>query len=385
MSLDNRFDDRKLMPESRLIPAQVDFSRDYDADSFKIKVASPYQKYLQSIDDVRLVGIDAPETSHTGGKDSQYYGLESKRVLKELLPSNGQIYLRVSGDISKAKEVGDISYKARIMGEAFYKNPQGSLVSLNQELVRKEAAYLYDSRNFRDHEISTPELEKEYYAKVEQYLQNPAKEGLFSSQALYPEDYRAIKQGRMSPFLPPKALDRLKENLQNYKARTVAESISNSYGITNSQLTPFFNSDSQVKFIIPSQYGSSYFYERAIYAANRERAGLSAFNITETQGPATSAYLFSYMNKNAGQLPKVVPWYVSNYDREMATPGLSYYINKEAIKHGWGRIYQEEKGPLASLAGAIGKVLDNSLIYYGNTTPDYIRRQQEINPFSINL
>ncbi len=121
MSLDNRFDDRKLMPESRLIPAQVDFSRDYDADSFKIKVASPYQKYLQSIDDVRLVGIDAPETSHTGGKDSQYYGLESKRVLKELLPSNGQIYLRVSGDISKAKEVGDISYKARIMGEAFIK------------------------------------------------------------------------------------------------------------------------------------------------------------------------------------------------------------------------------------------------------------------------
>ena len=104
MSLDNRFDDRKLMPESRLIPAQVDFSRDYDADSFKIKVASPYQKYLQSIDDVRLVGIDAPETSHTGGKDSQYYGLESKRVLKELLPSNGQIYLRVSGDISKAKK-----------------------------------------------------------------------------------------------------------------------------------------------------------------------------------------------------------------------------------------------------------------------------------------
>ena len=380
MSLDNRFDDRKLMPESRLIPAQVDFSRDYDADSFKIKVASPYQKYLQSIDDVRLVGIDAPETSHTGGKDSQYYGLESKRVLKELLPSNGQIYLRVSGDISKAKEVGDISYKARIMGEAFYKNPQGSLVSLNQELVRKEAAYLYDSRNFRDHEISTFELEKEYYAKVEQYLQNPAKEGLFSSQALYPEDYRAIKQGRMSPFLPPKALDRLKENLQNYKARTVAESISNSYGITNSQLTPFFNSDSQVKFIIPSQYGSSYFYERAIYAANRERAGLSAFNITETQGPATSAYLFSYMNKNAGQLPKIVPWYVSNYDREMATPGLSYYINKEAIKNGWGRIYQEEKGPLASLAGAIGKVLDNSLIYYGNATPDYIRRQQEINP-----
>ena len=162
----------------------------------------------------------------------------------------------------------------------------------------------------------------------------------------------------------------------NYHSKKKMES----YGINNDQLNPFFNPDSQIKFIIPSQYGSSFFYERAIYAANRERAGLTAFNITETQGPATSAYLFSYMNKNAGQLPPTVPWYVSNYDREMATPGLSYYINKEAIKNGWGRIYQEEKGPLASLAGAIGKVLDNSLVYYGNTTPDYIRRQQEINP-----
>lgn len=184
-----------------------------------------------------------------------------------------------------------------------------------------------------------------------------------------PEAYKFIVEGHLD-----------KINVKNLISRTDARIKSESYGITNQQLTPFFNPDSQVKFIIPSQYGSAFFYERAIYAATRERAGLSAFNITETQGPATSAYLFSYMAKNGGELPKAVPWYVSNYDKEMASPGLSYYINKEAIKRGWGRIYQEEKSPLASLAGALGKVLDNSLIYYGSTSPDYIRRQQEINP-----
>lgn len=371
MSLDNRFDDRRLMPESRLIPAQVDFSRDYDADTIHVTTSSQYAKYLQGRSSVRLLGIDAPETTHRPGELNQPYGSESKQILRQIIPTSNQIYLRLPGNVSKT----------RVLGEVFVKDEKGNFTSVNQELIKREAAYIYEKDEYKDPLISTPEIEKEYYSKIKKYIDSPPKKGLFSKDALMPDDYR--HKNLNQPF------DRLLYNfglkgsiptaLSRVKNKIISENIKE-YGINNKQLTPFFNPDSQVKFIIPSQYGASYFYERAIYAANRERAGLSAFNITETQGPATSAYLFSYMNKNAGQLPKVVPWYVSNYDREMATPGLSYYINKEAIKYGWGRIYQEEKGPLASLAGAIGKVLDNSLIYYGNATPDYIRRQQEIDP-----
>lgn len=367
MSSSRTFDNR-----NRLIPAQVDLSNEYtyDADTFRVGVDPQYQRYLQGRDSVRLLGIDAPETGHKPGEKNQYYGLESRRILKDILPEDGRIYLRLPGGVAQT----------RVLGEAFYKDSQGNLVSVNQELVRRGAAYLNDSGSFRDPLISTPEVEEQYYSRVRRAISNPESEGLFSRRALLPEDYRAIEKGNRSPFFAPKALDKLSSNLKSYEARKVANRISSEYGITNQQLTPFFNPDSQAKFIIPSQYGSAFFYERAIYAATREKAGLSAFNITETQGPATSAYLFSYMAKNAGELPKVVPWYVSNYDREMASPGLSYYINKEAIKRGWGRVYQEDKGPLASLAGALGKVLDNSLIYYGSTSPDYIRRQQEINP-----
>ena len=150
-------------------------------------------------------------------------------------------------------------------------------------------------------------------------------------------------------------------------------------GITNNQLTPFFDSESEVKFILPSQYGASYFYERAIYAANRDQAGLSTYNIIDTEGIASSAYKLSYLAKHKVTTSKV-PWYVENYDREMATPGLSYYVNKWSIRHGWGRIYKEEDGPLASLAGAVGRVLDNSLVYASSNLPDHLQLQEELNP-----
>lgn len=367
-SSDRTFGSLDNYKNSRLIPAEVNFSRDYDADTFSITGVSPSnQRFLQGRSKVRFLGIDAPETSHSSDKRGQYYGDESKRILREIIPSNNQVYLRLPGKVSED----------RVMGEVFIKDSEGKLISVNQELVRRGAAYLYDS--FKDSSISK-EVEAEYYQRVEKALQSPESEGLFSKKALMPSDFRQIEKGNMSSFLPPKALDRLKPELARYKARQVFNKISKDYGIANEQLTPFFNPDSQVTYTLPSQYGSAYFFRRAIYAAQRDNAGLFTFDITETEGPATAAYKLTYMAQNAGKTTDTVPDYIANYDREMATPGLSYYVNKWAIANGWGRIYKEEVGPLASLAGALGKVLDNSLVYYNSNVPDYIRRMQEIDP-----
>ena len=373
--------ENKVSAESSLLRVSVDLSKDYDADSIYLGSKSYNNEILNRVNNssrfdvnkltnLRFAGIDAPETSHGWEQPfNQAYGKESTRVLTDLLRGReNNVYLRLPGKVD---------VYGRPIAELFTKDEKGKLFSINQELVKRGAAYI--NEDFPDENVATPQLKAEYQQKLNEAIANPPKEGLFAKSAILPKYFRDNLHDLHSlpnHLLYKTGLLKLPTVLEQKRAEVVLQN----YGINNDQLTPFFNPDSQVKFIIPSQYGTSFFYERAIYAANRERAGLSAFNITETQGPATSAYLFSYMNKNAGQLPKVVPWYVSNYDREMATPGLSYYINKEAIKHGWGRIYQEEKGPLASLAGAIGKVLDNSLIYYGNATPDYIRRQQEINP-----
>jgi endonuclease YncB( thermonuclease family) len=377
--------ENKVPAESSLLRVGVDLSKDYDADSIHLDSKSYNNEILNRVNnssrfdvnkltDLRFAGIDAPETSHGWGQPfNQAYGKESTKVLTDLLRGKeDNVYLRLAGKVD---------VYGRPVAELFTKDDKGKLFSINQELVKRGAAYI--NEDFPDENVATPQLKAEYQQKLNEAIANPPKEGLFAESAILPKYFRGDKGNNLHNWntLPNHLLYNLgllkyPKVLSNKRTEVVLQN----YGINNEQLTPFFNSDSKVKFIIPSQYGSSFFYERAIYAANRERAGLSVFNITETQGPATSAYLFSYMNKNAGQLPKTVPWYVSNYDKEMATPGLSYYINKEAIKNGWGRIYQEEKGPLASLAGAIGKVLDNSLIYYGNATPDYIRRQQEINP-----
>ena len=377
----SRYENR-VPAESSLLKVSVDLSKDYDADSIHLGSKSYNNEILNRVNnssrfdvnkltDLRFAGIDAPETSHGWRQPfNQAYGKESTRVLTDLLRGReNNVYLRLPGEVD---------VYGRPIAELFTKDDKGKLFSINQELVRRGAAYI--NEDFPDENVATPQLKAEYQQKLNEAIANPPKEGLFAESAILPKYFRGNNLHNWNT-LPNHLLYNL--GLLKYPkvlSSKKTEVVLRNYGINNKQLTPFFNPDSQVKFIIPSQYGASYFYERAIYAANRERAGLSAFNITETQGPATSAYLFAYMNKNAGQLPKVVPWYVSNYDREMATPGLSYYINKEAIKYGWGRIYQEEKGPLASLAGAIGKVLDNSLIYYGNATPDYIRRQQEIDP-----
>jgi len=367
-SSDRTFGSLENYRNSRLIPAKVNFTSHYDADTFSIyEVSSSNQRFLQGRSKVRFLGIDAPETSHSTDKKSQYYGEKSKTILREIIPSNNQVYLRLPGQVSKD----------RVMGEVFIKDSEGKLISVNQELVKKGAAYLYDY--FKDSSISE-EVEKEYYNRVEKALQSPESEGLFSEKALMPSDFRLIEKGKMSSFLPPKALDRLKPELARYKDRQVFNKISKEYGITNQQLTPFFNPNSEVTYTLPSQYGSAYFFRRAIYAAQRDNAGLFTFDITETEGPATAAYKLTYIAQNAGETTDTVPWYIANYDREMATPGLSYYVNKWAIANGWGRIYKEEVGPLASLAGALGKVLDNSLVYYGGSLPDYIRRMQEIDP-----
>lgn len=363
---------RELVKNRGLIPVQLDLSRDYDADTIYVKNAPTdfYEKFGGRTS-IRFSGIDAPETSHRRGQLNQSFGKESKDILTGILneSSANRAYLRTSGSVNKN----------RVLGEVFIENKEGNLISVNQEIIKRGAAYV--SHRYPDKKVVTPEIKKQYDAVIKAALKSPQKEGLFTSNAVLPEDFRDNKLD--NPINALMYNIGLKRNitpvLQQEKKRLQMEAAvgtSRKLGVTNQQLAPYFG-DVGEGFILPAQYGASYFYEKAVYAANREKAGLSVSPIEETEGYATASYKLKYLATH-GTNADSVPWYIKNFDREMATPGLSYYVNKYAAIHGLGRVYKEEVGPLASLAGAFGAVLDRSLIQYGMHAPDYIRRQQEI-------
>jgi hypothetical protein len=154
----------------------------------------------------------------------------------------------------------------------------------------------------------------------------------------------------------------------------------NSRGYNNNQLTPFFNSN-MAQYIIPSRHGVSHFYEMALFNVARRNAGHEAMNIIDQRGYATAAYVIKQASQYEGSMASTVPRFVVDYDREMNTPGLGYYINQWGIQNGFGRIYKDEYGALPSFAGAIGAVLDRSLGYYVGEmhVTDFLNQREDLN------
>lgn len=363
-----------MFGESRLVKADFYslYDKATDADSFRVKVDNRSQL-------IRLSGIDAPETDHISDKwnrRGQIYGEHSKKILQNIIEnssSKNNLYLKYTGEETSGRKVA----------EAFFRDKSGSLVSLNQELVRQKAAYLYKGE-YANSNVATEELNELY----EKYLIEGT--GIYSKEAASPSEFRHKKAKLFGVIDVSPAV--VGESNYNFlagiglvdKLPTIAglekgSAIAKTYGYGNQQLSPFFNPDSSLQYILPSRHGMSYFYEVALMNAAKINSGTAPINPTELSGYATAAYQLKYVAQNQGALPDNIPWYIKNFDREMNTPGLGFYLNQWGASQGYNRLYKDEEGALPSLAGLVGSIIDRSLGYYSNlANPNSLQNKESI-------
>lgn len=175
----------------------------------------------------------------------------------------------------------------------------------------------------------------------------------------------------------------LNEHIKTYEMETLRGVNLDSHGITNKGLMPFYNEifPETASYLIPSKYGASFFFGRAIYNSHKVMAGERPVDYLRADGFATAAYRFAHLSRN-GVMPSELPSYIERYDMEMATPGLGAYINQYFLSKGFGRVYKDEVGALPSMAGMLGAVIDKSLSFYAfnYSTPDEELMYQSVDP-----
>lgn len=373
----------RLSRSSGLIP--VDFysidSKETDADSFYVRDSKG--KSFQ----VRLSGIDAPEIAHAyGGKQAQLYGNYATETMRSIIRNSA------SGTNLLIQPTGSESH-GRVVAEAFIRDRNGELISLNQELVRQKAAYLYTNGQYLDRSVATPDLVNTYNRYIMEGFEGRGS-GIYQSGGAIPSEYRHkdVKLFGLIDVSPAKIGEGAYNNLANLglveRLPTVVQTegaklAARANGYSNEQLSPFF-SDGQpggVQYLLPSRFGASHFYEIALFNAARANGGLSTIDPAQMEGFATAAYKLKYAATH-GESPNETPWYIKQYDQEMNTPGLGLYVNQWAAQNGYGRLYKDELGALPSIAAAIGAVLDRSFNYYGAKfgTPDWAGRREDIDP-----
>lgn len=363
-----------MFSESRLVKADFYslYDKDTDVDSFKVR--SQGQSF-----EIRLSGIDGPEIDHLTDKENkrgQIFGQHSTKILRNIIEtssSKNELYLRYTGEETYGRKVA----------EAFFKDKAGSLVSLNQELVRQQAAYLYKGK-YADSKVATSELQDLY----ERYLIEG--KGIYSKDAASPSEFRHKKTKLLGLIdVSPTVVGEsnynflagigLVDKLPTISGLEKGSAISKQFGYENQQLSPFFNPDSSLQYILPSRHGISYFYEIALMNAAKINAGKEVVNPGEMSGYATAAYQLKYVEQHQGKLTDSIPDYIKRFDREMNTPGLGFYLNQWGVSQGYGRLYKDEEGALASLTGLVGSIVDRSLGYYGNlATPDSLQNKENI-------
>ncbi len=357
---------------SKLVPVEITNlnSKTTDADSFYVK-----DRGGKSFS-VRLAGIDAPEIAHSSSKYGQPYGEESANTMRSIIKnssSGSQLLLRMTG-----KET-----YGRAVAEAFVKDKQGNLISLNKELVRQKAAYLYTDPRYLDTNIATPEIKALYDSYVSESAAGKGT-GIYLKDAVIPGSFRHSLAEKIGlPAYNALANLGVVPKLATVAGNEGGRAIAAKAGYTNPQLAPFF-SEGGTQYLLPTNKGASNFYELAIYNAGRMNAGLDTVNPINLEGYATAAYRLRYAGTHEGMLPNNIPWYVRQFDKESSTPGLGFYINQWGVANGYGRLYKDELGSITSISGAIGAVLDRSFNYYGSNfgQSDYLAEREDVSPNS---
>ena len=320
-----------------------------DADTVRVRLPSGKEE------SIRLSGLDAPETSHLSqvSKDplgnlskfgltktikqsmAQAFGEESKQWVKQRVQSGDVVYLNLKGRGQAGRPIAEIVLR------------DGT--SLNKSLIAAGIAnpYLPDS----------PFYDKDIF---DEGVQDLWVEALYNKEGLYANDWYVHPQ-RFKNELITLGGDRdtdiaYAEKLkQDSKARTV-------FGTSAANLGLFFSDKEDL--MAPARMGASYFYSRALYNVKMRQGGHSDRVIRAGDVDlASSLYRMGYL-AHYGVVPKGNPFWVSRYDKELGTGGLGAALNEWSIGLGWGRLYKDEVGIFPSLAGAIGKVLDQTWLFF---------------------
>lgn len=144
-------------------------------------------------------------------------------------------------------------------------------------------------------------------------------------------------------------------------------------GLSNHQyLETLANED--IYFTLSSSLGASYFHGQNLDHNLMEENGYNNLaRPTHYKGIAESIMEYNAFMLEGKELSTFDRFLARSYDSGLQSGGLGNWLNREIfIPRGWGRVYKDEKGAIASIAGLAGKVLDESYMYYANMNPDWV-------------
>lgn len=357
-TLENNASNKRLTVDSKYIKA-------IDADTFHITTDK------QGTPSIRLYGADAPETS--------IYDKANAKTTQERLQAKREDQKRLNKgknkeDISPTRYLTqDFSLEAKAATQAFINNSnQISFIEKGTDAYGRKLSFLENDKgvNLSDYLVSeglaytelptskyndgSIESYRRYQSMVQAYQD---KKGIFSKDDFVnPTDFRSNK-------------------LRSFKKRLDTEiktEIFRNRGVANHEYSHLL-ADEDKYFTISASLGASAHYGASLESNLMKQAGYNNMsNVQPYKGLAES--LIEYNNEMLGLAPlgSFEKFVARSYDSGLAAGGIGNWLNREVfMPKGWGRVYKDEKGALPSIAGLVGKILDESYLYYANINPDW--------------
>ena len=340
-------------------------------DDIKVTDADSFTLFSDSFrGSTRLYGVDAPETSiyeksnartykervqaeksyKQSRKDmgkslekmyqlSQDYGAESTSIAKDFINNAVEIHVNLK----------DMDMGGRRLVDVY--NQDGE--SLSTHLVAKGAAFAELPSD--PHFDGSKESFERYELMIQAY---ESKLGIFAEDDfVLPSSFRS---GNDKEYFK-KRLD-VEIKSREFKSR----------GIGNNQYA-YVLADQDTYFTLPASLGASYFH-----GANLEHNLMEQNNYTNLaksthyKGLAEGIMEYNHYMLQGKELGTFERFAARAYDSGLEAGGVGNWLNREIfIPRGWGRVYKDEKGAIASVAGFAGKILDQSYMYYANLNPDW--------------
>lgn len=343
-----------------------------DADSFEVEINK------QKIN-VQVLGVDAPEPP----KPLDHRDFENYSLLRKLKVSLGQPEGQRSTEIGRkiiSENGGFDNVRIDLSGvdsfntygaQIFLKGKDG-WISYNSELVKNNAAYIIFESYFRDF-VPDESVIEHFNEQLRNHSAGKGK-GIYSSDARVPSFFRRGED----------------ENLDFYKqspsySEYIRKKRFEESSIKNSKILSVFDRErNRSGFLISSRYTGSYFYNIALYNATQRKLGKEVHSFT-SDGMATKAYFLSKASNNEDTtISGITKFILKTFDSSVQRPGLGNWLNEHVfLPAGMGRIYKEELGALGSLAGLVGRVLDQTVNFF--STNEFYRLHPELTLAPLDL
>lgn len=236
--------------------------------------------------------------------------------------------------------------------------------NLESELVKRKAVYLdlYRVNTFANNDTETREL---FHRQVLSHMEGTGT-GIYSSAVSLPYVFQNDKAIETNSLYQQFLRDQLYRNSS----------------IKNKGVLSLFNKELNTQgFLVSSRYGASYFHNVALYNVAQQQIGGEKFDF-RSEGVAVRAYYLAQLanGDSVEEAPAIVRW----FDVSTQRPGLGAWLNETLfIPAGMGRVYKEELGFLGSAAALVGKVLDQTVNYFGSDSFFKDRADLMIAPIDI--